>query len=240
MLHPSNEMIGTTIRGTDGDIGTVHEFYFDDTTWTIRYMVAETGTWLLGRKVLVGLVALGIPDWSNGTFSVDLTCEQVKNSPSIDTEKPVYRQHEIDLHAYYLWPTYWASGYGGTFGITPTALLENPEVFQETEPSLPAKPEDPHLRSTHQIRGYHLYATDGEIGHITDFIIDEESWTLAYLVVETGSWFAGDQVLVAVKWISEIKWVEDRVYVNLSREMVRNSPEFDPSKTVLRRYAVNA
>lgn len=235
MLHPLREMIGATIRATDGDLGTVHDFYFDDTTWTIRYMVAETGSWLLGRKVLIGLVALGTPDWESGTFSVTITCEQVKNSPSIDTEMPVYRQHEIDLHAHYQWPNYWA-GYRGTFGLTPYPLLENPLALQDTESLPPAEEDDLHLRSTLHINGYRLHATDGEIGHITDFIVDEENWSLAYIVVETGNWFIGDKVLIALKWVRKIEWSENSVYVNLSRDIVKQSPEFDPSKTILRPY----
>lgn len=238
MLHPLHEMVGATIKGIDGDLGTVSEFYFDDTTWKIRYMVAKTGTWLSGRKVLIGLVALGIPDWGSGTFAVNLSCEQVKNSPSIDTEMPVCRQHENDLHDYYKWPTYWASGYGGTFGITPYPLLENPMVLEEADQSPPAKEGDLQLRSTHQVKGYRLHATDGEIGYVTDFIVDEDTWTLAYLIVETGNWFIGDQVLVALKWVKEIQWSDNLVYVNLTRDTVRNSPEFDPAKTILRTYKV--
>jgi len=235
MLHTLNDMIGTTIRATDGSLGPVHDFYFDDSTWTIRYMVADTDAALSGRKVLIGLVALGTPDWQSETFSVNLTCEQVRTSPAVDTEKPVFRQHEIDLHLHYSWPAYWDAGYGGTFGITPYPLFEKP--LEEQEPSSSANEENPHLRSTRQITGYHIHATDGVIGHCTDFIVDEETWEIAYLVIETGNWFMGEKVLVAVKWINNIQWSDDCIYVNLSRTMVKSSPEFDPSKTVLRTYS---
>jgi hypothetical protein len=126
-MRPSlHSMIGFTIQAVDGELGKVHEFYFDDTTWTIRYMIAETGNWLSGRKVLISSVALGKPDWGSQTFSVNLTCDQVRNGPDIDTERPVYRQHETELHEYYQWPRYWEGGYGGIFGITPFPVFENP------------------------------------------------------------------------------------------------------------------
>ncbi|MBN1578477.1 MAG: PRC-barrel domain-containing protein [Chitinispirillaceae bacterium] len=236
MQQPLGGMIGYAIRATDGDLGKVRGFYFDDVTWTIRYMVAETGTWLSGRKVLIGLVALGKPDWEAGTFSVNLTSSQVRNSPAIDTERPVYRQHEVELHAYYQWPTYWDGSYGGTFGITPYPLFENPPV---QEPSEPAQQEDTHLRSTRQIIGYHIHANDGEIGHVTDFIVDEENWALTYMVVDTGNWLLERKVLIAVKWIKKVNWDDTGVYLDRSRESIKNSPDFDPSKTILRNYIGN-
>ncbi len=227
-------MIGYAIRATDGDLGKVKEFYFDDVTWTIRYMVAETGSWLSGRKVLISLAALGKPDWGSRTFSVNLTCAQVRNSPPIDTERPVYRQHEVELQKYYQWPTYWERSYSDTLGITPPPLVEIPLVPDASEP---ARQDDPHLRSTRQIIGYRIHAIDGEIGQVTDFIVDEENWALTYLVVDTGTWFFERKVLIAVKWVKEVNWVDTEVYLDLSQESIKSSPEFDPSKTILRNYA---
>jgi hypothetical protein len=81
MQESISSMIGYAIRTTDGDLGKVDEFYFDDQTWTIRYIVAQTGNWLAGRKVLISLVAFGKPELESRTFSVTLTRAQVRNSP---------------------------------------------------------------------------------------------------------------------------------------------------------------
>lgn len=226
-------LIGYAIRATDGDLGKVVEFYFDDLAWTIRYMIVETGTWLSGRKVLVSPVALGVPDWGSRTFPVNLTCEQVRNSPAIDTENPVYRQHEIELHEYYQWPTYWEGAYQGILGITPYPLFEN-QIMQE--PSVGKQDDDPHLRSTRQITGYRIHATDGEIGHVADFIIDEDNWVITYIVVDAGTWLFEKKVLIQVKFVKFINWVDTGVYLSCSREAIKDSPEFDPTKTILRRY----
>jgi sporulation protein YlmC with PRC-barrel domain len=224
MQQRISTMIGYSIRATDGDLGKVNEFYFDDETWTIRYMVAETGNWLLGRKVLISLVALGKPDWESQSFSVNLTCIQVRHSPDIDTERPVSRQHEEEIHKYYDWPAYWQGGYGGTLGITPYPLYENPPL---QKPSASKRHDDPHLRSTRHVKGYHIHAIDGEIGHVEDFIVDDENWTLRYLVVNTGNWLPGKKVFIEPAWIKEVNWADSSVYLDRSREQVKNSPEFD-------------
>ncbi len=132
MQQSISSMIGYAIRATDGDLGKVDEFYFDDETWTIRYIVVETGNWLSGRKVLISPVAFGKPELESRTISVNLTRAQVSSSPDIDTERPIYRQHEAELHEYYQWP--WRGGYGGTFGTTPLPLSAD-EVFVEQEAS---------------------------------------------------------------------------------------------------------
>jgi sporulation protein YlmC with PRC-barrel domain len=227
MLFDLRSMIGYPVRASDGDLGTVLDFYFDDTTWTIRYMVAETGTWLSGRKVLISLVALGKPDWKSRTFSVNLTCDQVRKSPDLDTERPVYRQHEVELHEYYQWPRYWEGAYGGTFGITPYPLYEG-LLAQESSKS--ERKDDPHLRSTRHVTGYHILATDGGIGHVGDYVVDDETWALQYLVVDTGKWLPGRKVLISPTWIKSVNWADTSVFLDHSREEVKISPDFDPLK----------
>ncbi len=226
MQYNINSMIDYEIRATDGDLGKVDEFYFDDETWTIRYIIAETGNWLEGRKVLISPVAFGKPDPESRTISVNLTRSQVKNSPDIDTQKPVFRQHEAQLNEYYQWP--WRGGYGGSFGTTPLPLSDD-EVLSEQEASAPEHRDDPNLRSTRQVTGYHIHAADGEIGHVEDFIVDDEDWTIRFLVADTTNWLPGKKVLLSPQRIKEVEWADSSVYYNLTRESVENSQEFDPS-----------
>ena len=225
--------IGNSVQAVDGDLGTVSEFYFDDKTWTIRYMVVETGNWLLSRKVLVSTVALNKPRWELHEFPVNLTREQVRNSPDIDTQRPVYRQHEAELHTYYRWPLYWEGGYIGILGITPFPVLEN---SLQRGPDEENRHDDPHLRSTHTVTGYHIHATDGEIGHITDFVLEDEDWTLRNIIVNTGIWLLGKKVLISPAWIKSIKWDESSVHIDRSMDEVRNSPDLNSLENIYRTY----
>jgi sporulation protein YlmC with PRC-barrel domain len=233
MQHSISSMIGYAIRATDGDLGKVDEFYFDDETWAVRYMVVETGNWLSGRKVLISPIAYGRPELESRTISVNLTCAQVCSSPDIDTERPIYLQHEAELHEYYQWP--WRGGYGGPFGTTPIPLSGD-DVFVGQEASVSERQDDPHLRSTRQVTGYHIRATEGEIGHVDDFIMDDEIWPIRFLVVDTSVWLPGKKVLLSTQWIERVEWADSSVYFDLTRESIENSPKFDPSKAVGRDY----
>jgi uncharacterized protein YrrD len=234
MLRNVQRLIGNRIHATDGELGTVAEFYFDDETWTIRYMVVDTGHWLSGRKVLISPAALGTPDWESKTFPVRLTQEQIRNSPDIDTKQPVSRQHEVELSQYYRWPMYWESGFypGAVFGMLPLFPMSDARTVTNDEASTQDRPGDPHLRSTASVKGYYIHATDGEIGHVADYIVDDETWTLRFLLVDTRKWLAGKTVLLSPRSITRVEWADSTVYVNLSRESVKQSPEFDPPQLV--------
>jgi hypothetical protein len=221
------DLRGYTIRAADGDIGKVHEFYFDDRGWIIRYLVVDTGTWLPGRRVLLSPSAMGQPDWETHVLPVGLTKGQVEHSPPIDADKPVSRQMERELHAYYGWRPYWGSA-------TVMAIQTEEEANQEAE----QEQNDPHLRSTREVIGYHIRARDGEIGHVEDLIANDEGWGIRYLVVDTHNWLPGRKVLVDPFWAEQVSWAERRVHVDMTREMVKNSPEFDPSAPVNREYEV--
>jgi sporulation protein YlmC with PRC-barrel domain len=212
-------MFGYTIKATDGELGKVHDFFFDEATRTIRYMVVETGTWLSGRKVLISLAAMGKPDWETSTFAVNLTCDQVRKSPDIDIEKPVYPHHEAELHSYYEWPEYWGGGYGGALGVTPFPIFE---VENIGEPELLG---EPHLRSMRSITGFEIEATDGEIGHVKDCIVEDAKWTIKYLVIDTGNWLPGKKILVPSSWIRTITLATLIVHLNHTRNAVKHSTE---------------
>ena len=231
MKRSLNDLVGYTIHASDGDIGTISEFYFDDLSWNIRYVIVETGGWLLGRKVLISPFALGKPDYESRKIPVNLTKEQVQNSPSIDTDKPVSRQYEIDLHGHYGWPIYWGAGamYGGVLAA-PILLIDEDETEHEESPG------DSHLRSTNKVTGNNVEATDGEIGHVEDFMVDDKAWAIIYLLVDTRNWLPGKKVLVSTKWISRISWNDSKVVVDLTYDAIKNSPEFDPKVPVTLDY----
>jgi uncharacterized protein YrrD len=233
MKRKIKSLIGYTIQATDGEIGKVKEFYFDDITWTIRYLIVETGSWLFGEKILLSPKALLTPDWEKHTFPVNLTMAKIKDSPKIDTDKPIYRQHEMDLYSYYPWGNYyWGSGMGMSF-----AASINQAAQKEADKSVADNSnEDTHLRSTYEVIGYNIKATDGEIGDVEDFIINDHTWSIVFMEVDTGNWFPGKKVLVSPQWINQINWKTSLVIVNASVDQVKNSPEYVPSQELSNSY----
>ena len=227
MQYIEKDLKGYALGATDGDIGKLDDFYFDDESWTIRYLVAETGNWLLNRKVLISPFALGKVDSSRERLNVTLTKKQVKESPSIDTDKPVSRQHEASYHDYYRYPYYW----GGPYLWGPMTYPQLSGAAQrrfEEERAEREKANDFHLRSANKVTGYHIEATDGDIGHVEDFIIDGETWEIRYMVVDTQNCWAGKKVVVAPQWIGRVSWNDSKVYVDLSRDTIKNGPEYHP------------
>lgn len=233
MLRNINSLLGHGIHATDGELGKVCEFWFDDRTWDIRYLVVETGGWLSGRKVLIAPAALRTPDQMEKTIPVALTREQVRNSPDIDTEKTVTRQHELELFRHYAWPRYWGEGFysGGMSG----GLLFPPAPEEKEKPGGDAAREtreETRLQSTRAVSGYRFHAADGPIGHLVDYIVDDVKWIIRYLVADTGTWLPGRKVLVSPHWIEGVDWETSEIFTDLTREAIRKSPEFNPSRPV--------
>jgi hypothetical protein len=238
MLRSVNNLIGYSIKALDGELGKVNEFFFDDFTWSIRYLVVDTGNWLSERKVLIPHRALGITDWNSKIFHVKLTMDQVRKSPDIDTKKTVSRQHEEKLFEHYAFPIYWGDGfYPSPLGMVPlTPMIDMNKGVVENDSAKQKKHEDPHLRSTMVVKGYYIHANDGEIGHVADFIIDDDKWNLCYFMVDTHNWLPGRKVLIMPSWIDHIDWGESKVYVDVSREFIKNSPEFDTTQPISKDY----
>jgi len=239
MLRSTKVLRGYTLRATDGEIGSVDDFLFDDEQWAIRYLVANTGGWLTGRLVLISPIVLGQADWEAQTLAVALTRTQIEQSPDIATDRPVSRQHEAELAQYYGYLPYWGGmGIWGA-GMTPYTLgggvvppAVPPGGATATERALASAPTehgDQHLRSVREVTGYHIRARDGAIGHTDDFIVDDETWAIRYMVVDTRNWWPGKHVLVAPEWIGAIDWGTSTVEVDLQRETIKQAPEYDPA-----------
>lgn len=249
MLRRMEDLRGFHLRATDGDIGQISDFYFTDDDWQVCYIVVETGSWLFGRKVLISPYVAHPPLWEERVLPVDLTQDQVKNSPEIDLDRPISRQHQTALHSHYGWPTYWVGGATLGPGIAPTSYpptgagmaAGQPYVVDEAmtieEDIAAADTEtDPNLRSAKEVIGYHIKATDGEIGHIEDFFVSEAEWNIQYAMVDTRNWLPGRKVLIMPDHIKEIDWSGSGVFVDLTRQQIKESPEFDPHGPLDRRY----
>jgi hypothetical protein len=212
----------------------VSNFLLDDQKWTIRYLVADTGGFFKGRRLLISPISFREIDWPAHRMHLALTKEKVEKSPGIDTDKPVSRQHEEDYYQYYGYPQYW--GYSGLWGTGsyPGSLASgrwNESPGPRTEP-----PGDPHLRSAMELRGYKVQATDTAVGHVADFIVDDETWQVRYLVIDTSTWWFGKKVLVPPHWATRITWEIHEINIDLSREAIKNSPEWSANTVPDRDY----
>jgi uncharacterized protein YrrD len=231
VLIKSKTVTGYKLDSLNGEIGKVKEFYFDDRHWTIRYLVADTANWLTGRLVLISPYALVSVSKELHHIEVNLTKKQIEDSPSLNSDQPVSRQFEESYYGYYAWPMYWDGPY--MWGAYPYIMRDSEKPKESNQG---AKAWDPHLRSTHAVRGYHIQATDGEIGHVDDFIIDDETWAIRYLIIDTQNWWPGEKVLVSPQWIERVSWTESKVFVNLSLEDIKQSPEYTEESLLTREY----
>lgn len=241
MLRTLNEYEKCAIGATDGHIGHVKDLYFDDHAWVVRYLVVDTGSWLASRKVLISPISIQKPDWPAHTLPVAITKGQVERSPDIDTDQPVSRQQEEQYLGFYGYPNYWggAGMWGG--GMFPMAMYPGYTGLPAAEAGRDAaiadearavreqhRNDDPNLRSCKAVIGYHIQATDGEVGHVDGLLIDEETWAVRYLVVNTSNWWVGHKVLIAPQWIEGVHWSDETVTVDLSRDTVKAAPAYEP------------
>jgi hypothetical protein len=215
--------------------------YFDDHAWAIRYLVVDTGTWLSGREVLVSPYAVKQPLDAVKNIDVALTRQQVQNSPNIDTHLPVSRRHEREYLDYYAYPAYWGGDALWAMSAMPMVSpalqtpLETQEEREKIEKDVPT--EDVHLRSSANVTGYDIQASDDSIGHVADFVFDDESWAIRYLVIDTRNWWpGGKKVLVGTHWIEDIDWAAMTVHVKLTRAQIKSSPEYEEGKPIDRSY----
>ena len=232
MWRSISHLIGFAIHATDGRLGKVEDFYFSDQTWTLLYLVANTGRWLSGRRVLIPRVAFGTPTSEAWTFPVRLTMQEAWNSPGVDTHKPVCRQHWADSPRHVTWPFCWVDALlpmACTCVLPSVAAIGAAPAGQQRTDIAPQNPRggDPHLRSARRVMGYDIQAKDGGIGHVTDFILDDEEWSIPCLVVDTGHWWPRRRVLVSPLCVSGVSWEESKVLTPLSREDVKSCPEFE-------------
>ncbi len=254
MLRNQQDLEGFAIGASDGHVGHVKDLYFDDDAWVVRYLVVETGAWLASRKVLISPMSIHDPDWLGRVLPVSITMAQVKDSPDIDTDKPVSRQHEMQYLGYYAYPNYWGGAglWGG--GMTPYTMLsgwpgyvgygygDTSAVRREAQEAALRveearhRDDDLHLQSCKAVIGYHIEASDGEIGHVEGLLMDEETWAIRYIVVNTSNWWLGHQVLISPRWIKDLRWPDRTVTVDLTREAIRTAPPYDAAMTVTREF----
>jgi len=224
-LLNTKELVGNKLAALDGDIGHIRDFYFDDNIWVVRYAVADTGSWLTGRLVLLSPHAFGKLDQREKTLHINLRKLQIQDSPSIDSHKPVSRQYEVEYFRYYGWPAYWAGdamwGLGGFPVLVPPAKdeIEAQRIYYHRD--------DKHLQSTLDVTGYPIQAVDGVIGHVSSFLVDDRSWAIRDMVVETGHWYSGKEIRIPTSQIERISYMEAKVIVTLTMAEIDKTAEHE-------------
>jgi sporulation protein YlmC with PRC-barrel domain len=228
--------MGLRIKASDGIIGSIKDAYFDDHSWTIRYLLVEPGAFLAVGQVLISPISVSSIDWVDTLVQVKLNREQIKASPPIETDKPVSRQHEEHYFDYYGYPYYWTD---------PSLWLKEnypvgPPGSRAAALNMPgtdgAAPLNPRLRSAKEVAGYGIETTTEPIGHVEDFLVDSETWTIRYLIVKTRNWLPGKHVVIPPTWITEVDWDQRLVRAAVGADSVREAPEFSPGTEFSRAY----
>jgi hypothetical protein len=235
MLRSIRKIFGFSLQAQDGHIGHVIDFYFDDEKWTIRYLVADTGGLITGKQVLISPASfLGKPKWKEKEFPLVLTKRMIEESPSIANDLPVSRQKELELAVYYDWPQYWETL--PEAGMPPLFPTSNGLLRESLPPPEEPAGHDVHLRSAKEVFKYHIAAKDGEIGHAEDIIVDEETWVIRYVVIDTRNWLPGKEVLIPPDHIMRIDWDISELEVDLTKRQIQESPAYSEDKTIDQQY----
>lgn len=225
MITDLKTLEGCTLCAADGEIGAVQDFYFDDQHWHLRYFVADVGAWLKTRRVLISPEVVGEPHWGEELLPVKLTKDEIRHSPDIDTARPIERQHEVALRQHYGWPPYWGNIYA-----------DEPIDLSLPEPVNAKSEADRHLHSARHLLGYRMEAIDGPIGHVDNFLIEDASWRVCYMVADTRNWWPHKKVILAPGWIHNFNRDERKVVVDLSRRQIEGSPVYDSSRPLRPEY----
>ncbi len=222
-LQNTEKLYGKKLAASDGEIGHVKDFYFDDADWAIRYVVVDTGHWLTGRLVLLTPHAFAKLDQNDHTLEVSLSKKQIQDSPSIASHETVSRQFEEQYYRSYGWPIYWQGGQMWGMSGIPLALSPQPkniEIRKSLEPIA-----DQHLQGTKGVAGYHVQSVDGPLGHVRGFQVDPVSWAIKEMVVETGLWHLGRRILISPGEIESFNVSEKSVRVKIMKSDVRTIDE---------------
>lgn len=239
MLRSANEITGYRLyTKDDDDVGTCKDFLFDDRWWTIRHMLAETGGWLIGKQVLISPMMITRPDWKTRSIFLNVSKDKIENCPLPFEDEPVSREHERKISMHYAFPQYWNAS--GLWGTATYPYLAGPVIAEDKLGSTTELEKAPtqektknHLRSLNEVTGYHIKAKDGNIGHVEDFIMDDETWALRYVIVDTRNWLpGGKKVLLPLALAASVNWENSTFEIDLTQAEIKKGPEFDPEKPI--------
>lgn len=230
MLFRTSELHGMTLQARDDELGRVKDVIFDDETWIVRYLVADTKRWLPGKKVLLRPESFGRVDLEGKSIAIDLTKKQIQDSPLLEDDAPVSRYKEHALHIYFGWPLYWVpTAEQGADAVTPDgAALTDPKPAVADD----AVSDDAQLRSEREVRGYRIEVNDETLGHVHDFLVDNGDWRLRYVVLSTGTWLSGEKRLMPASYVEAVDWASARITTTLHADALRALPKYEDATPI--------
>jgi sporulation protein YlmC with PRC-barrel domain len=246
MLRGAKEFQGDAICARDGDLGKVRTLYFDEEEWRIYSMVVETGAWFAGRHLLIPSDVLGDLDQEHQRLTVELTQEDIRNSPEAPKHQASFMEDSRVIQRYSGCNVYWSSDPCVLQSVAsppasipiPAAPLTGAALTGAALELADRQSRGAPLHSTRDLMGYAIQATDGEIGHVEDVVIDTATWHIRYLVVDTQNGWPTKKILISPRWIHQVHWDTLQVAVELRRDRIKKSPEFDASAPPDRDYEV--
>ncbi len=204
MLIPAKQLYGALLEGSDGRVGTLYDLLFDDQSWAFRHLVVSVDRWFLGRQVLLEPSMGWVVEGTRPSLRVGLTKQQIRSGPDAETDLPVARQRSVAAAQVLVWEAYWTS-------IDGTSTHRGG---------------DPCLHSTKMLSGLRICCSDGPLGHVADFLIDTQSWSVAELIVDTRNWWPGKRVLIEPTLVEAIDWDDRQIRLYLPRELVEHRPAY--------------
>lgn len=234
MLRSLKEVEGYMVLAANGDVGHVVDFQFDDDYWTVRYLVVETGEFFGGRRILISPISFRRIDWTARHFQLSLALDEVQGCPDIDLHQRVSRQQERDYNQYFRYPYYWE--FSGLWGMGAYPGLLTPGMQHGPPAAHSDQSDDVHLRSAKGFFGFNVHGRDETLGQVEDFIVDDESWTIRYLSIDSGNWSWVKKALLAPNWADQVSWTERQVHVDVPRQAIKDCPEWKPTTAVHRDY----
>lgn len=238
MIRSLADITTYTLQASDGKVGRCDDVLFNDKDWVVRYLVAKTSGWLTGKRIVISPSLLGTSDWPDKTILLELTKQQIETCPELDATAPISREYEIQYHQYYSLPFYWLGSelwgaHPDPYGVVYPAREQVEDIQPVDEDA-----EQGNLRSVNEVLKYEVQASDSEVGRVVDFLFDDETFSIRYLVVDTRNWLPGGKVLLSPAWLESVNWVEQKVYTDLESQVIRNCPAYDPAKPISRDYEI--
>lgn len=230
MKRSLKNITGYSVEMLDGPKGKVKDFLFDEESWIIRYLEVGFGNLFKDKRILIPKTFLKDPDWNKEHFPVNLDQKDVESCPDLDERAPVSRAYEKKLSEHYEIDYYWPTLYAPPVVTTPyypPRPLHSPSKIVDEEDI------DTSLRSFVEVKGYHIRATDGKLGHVADMIVDDEDWQIVYLIIDTSNWRPWSKVVIlSIDWMESISYTNRAVTINLESEHIKNAPEYNPAHPI--------
>lgn len=226
MFQSFKKILNSALHAQDGKIGHLDDLLFDDEKWIVRYLVVKTGGLLNHERVLISPLGIATLDWPNQAVKLNLTRKKIEASPKVDTELPVFRQMEKSYFDYNGWPYYWDDV--GIWGIDPSNFITagGQSSAQPGDSRGKIDGADPHLRSCRIVDHYSIEAEGTRFGHVIDFLIDDTTWEIKFLLVDSRTWWPSRPVMIDPKWVHSVDWFVKCIKVRKSKKEIESSPEF--------------